>query len=72
MNTDPEFVTGRDAMIASIEDLTRKFESGEIAAVSLRLFMADGTWEDVALGETAEDREAVMKLLLDKYAPRFD
>ena len=67
MNTDLEFVTGREAMIAAIEDMTRKFESGEIAAVSLRLFMADGTWEDVALGENAEDREAIMKMQRAEY-----
>ena len=68
MDTDLQFVTGQAALIAALEDLTRKIESGEIAAASLRVFMADGTWEDVALGANDEDREAVMKMLLAKYA----
>ena len=68
MSNDLQIVTGQEALLAALEDLTRKIGSGEIAAASLRVFMADGTWEDVALGTNAEDREAVMKMLLAKYA----
>ena len=57
----------REALLAAI-DLMRKFESGEVDAVSLRVFMADGTWQDIALGEKAADRAAVMKQLRAKSA----
>ena len=46
----------------------RKFEGGKADAVSLRVFMADGTWQDIALGEKAEDRAAVMEQLHVMYA----
>ena len=68
MNSPPEVVMGREALLAAIEELMRKFESGEVDAVSLRVFMAHGTWQDIALGEKAEDRAEVMEQLRVMYA----
>lgn len=63
----PDIVMGPEAMAAAVEDLKRKVENGEISAVSFRVFRADGTWEDVALGNTAEEREEVMSQLRAVY-----
>ena len=56
MNSPSEVVMGREALLAANGDPMRKFGGGEIDAVSLRVFMSDGIWEDIALGENAKDR----------------
>ena len=49
MNSPLEVVMGRQALLAAIGDLMRKIEGGEIDAVSLRVFMADGLGKTLPL-----------------------
>ncbi|MEJ8837742.1 hypothetical protein [Ramlibacter sp. AN1133] len=48
-------------MIAALEDLKARFERGEIRVAALRVYNADGTFEDVVLGgDTEEEREQAL------------
>lgn len=53
-------VTGPEDMGRVLRELIERFESGEMTAVSLRVYKADGTWEDLSLGEDAEDRATTL------------
>ena len=68
MSNSPEVFMAREALVAQLEELKRQFETGEIRSASLRLFLADGTWKDIALGDDAQDRERVMAQLKAMYS----
>lgn len=54
---------GESETVAALDELKAKFESGEITCAALRIFKADGSWEDVALGDDEGDRaEALANL----------
>ena len=48
--------TGQTEMIAQLTQLKERFERGEVSCAALRVYNADGTWEDVVLGG-ADDHE---------------
>jgi hypothetical protein len=43
---------GAEATVAALQELMDKFQRGEIACAAVRLYKADGSWEDVAIGGT--------------------
>jgi hypothetical protein len=58
-----KIATTKEEMVAAIEDLIRNFENGEVTSAALRVFNADGTWEDISLGDTEEERAAALAAL---------
>ncbi len=68
MSTSPEVFKDREAPVAQLEELKRQFERGEIRAASSRLFMADGTWKDIALGDDAQDSHVFGRSLSGRSA----
>ena len=50
-------------MVAILEDLKAKMERGEIRCAALRLFLPDGTWEDVAVGGTEQEQAEALAAL---------
>lgn len=61
-------VMGREATIAAIEELKAKFESGEISCAALRVFHADGTWKDVAIGGDDDEKAEALATMREVYA----
>lgn len=55
-------VTGQD-MERALNDLRDRYLRGELRCVALRVFNVDGTWEDVALGGTAEEQAEALENL---------
>jgi hypothetical protein len=55
---------GREETLAMLARLRRMTESGELtSAIALRLYMADGSIQDVTVGGTAEEQaEALARL----------
>jgi len=49
-------VMGKDDSLRALQDLQERFERGEVRCAALRLFKADGTWEDVVLGGDEEEQ----------------
>ena len=49
-------VMGKEATLAAVEELRAKFEGGEISGAALRVFNADGTWEDLAIGGDDDEK----------------
>lgn len=68
IKTGLDAAMGKEETIAAIESLTAKLESGEITCAALRLFLADGTWEDVAIGGTADERALALENMRKQYA----
>lgn len=58
---------GKEEMIAKITEMMDRVQRGEISCVALRLFKPDGTWEDIAVGGTEEEKA---KALADLRAAR--
>lgn len=59
---------GKSDTTAALEQLQAQLESGEIACAALRLFHADGTWEDIALGGDELDKVEALANLRAAYA----
>lgn len=56
--------TGKEESVAALEELLARAERGELGCMALRVYNADGTWEDVVLGaETEEEREKALSEL---------
>jgi hypothetical protein len=51
---------GPEELIEKLRELTRQAEAGELECTALRLFLKDGTYEDVALGGTDEEQKAAL------------
>lgn len=63
MEFERDAVMGKDATLQMLEKLKAQAESGELICVALRLFKPDGTYEDVAIGGTEQERaEALAKM----------
>lgn len=60
-------VMGKEATLAAIEDLKAKFESGEISCAALRVFNADGTWEDLAIGGDDDEKAKALAEMCKLY-----
>lgn len=56
-------VTEQDEIIRALEDLTARFERGEVTSASLRVYKKDGTFQDVALGETEKEKAQALDAL---------
>jgi hypothetical protein len=63
--SDP--TSGPQSTVAELLELRRQFEAGEISCAAFRVYRADGTWEDVVLGGTAEERAEALAQLHAKY-----
>ena len=61
-------VVGKEDTVAAIKMLMAKFESGEIACAALRVFKNDGTWDDLAIGGTDEEKAEVLAAMKAAYA----
>jgi hypothetical protein len=48
--------TGKDEVVERLTDLIGKFERGEISCAALRVYNADGTWEDLVVGDDEQER----------------
>lgn len=64
----PDAVMGKEDTIAAIERLKAQLESGEISCAALRLFLKDGTWQDVAIGGDEEEKAEALEHLRQVYA----
>ncbi len=51
---------GKEESLRALQELQERFERGEVHCAALRLFKADGTWEDVVLGGTEDERAAAL------------
>lgn len=49
---------GPEEVVARLEELKGQFERGEIRCAALRVYNADGTWQDVVLGGDTDDERA--------------
>jgi hypothetical protein len=61
--TRASIATDPDEMVAELKRLIAGFESGEISTAALRVFHADGTWEDIVLGGDEQDQAAILNKL---------
>lgn len=53
----------QEEMIALIQNLLEKAERGERFSAALRVRLHDGSEEEIVIGDTEEDRAAVMSKL---------
>lgn len=59
----------RDAVVQpgditrALEELKARVEKGEISCIALRLYRTDGSWEDVAIGGTDEEKAEALASL---------
>jgi hypothetical protein len=60
-------VVGSEDTAQALRDLQAKFACGEIRCAALRLYKADGTWEDIALGGTEEEQRAALDSLREAH-----
>jgi len=61
---DVSVATGKEELISKLNDLKERFERGEIRRAAMRVYNADGTWEDVVLGATGDaDRDEALEEL---------
>lgn len=58
--TDLTCLTGKEQMIAGIQEMIARAKRGEIQCTAFRLFNADGTWVDIAAGGTSEQKERML------------
>lgn len=59
---------GKTDTTSALEQLRGQLESGEVSCAALRLFRADGTWEDIALGGDEQDQAEALARLRAAYA----
>lgn len=67
MDVEKRIAWGKDEMKETLDDLLAKAQRGELASFSARIFKADGTWEDIAAGGTAEERAEALAALRQFY-----
>lgn len=67
MDSDKRIAWGKDEMLEALDELMAKAERGELSSFAARLFKPDGTWEDVAVGGTAEERAEALASLREFY-----
>lgn len=59
--TKAVLATGKEESVAALKDLLARAERGELGCMALRVYNANGTWEDIVLGaETEEEREKAL------------
>lgn len=46
-----------------LEDLIEQFEHGDVKSAALRLFLTDGTQEDIVIGDTEVERAQILSSL---------
>jgi hypothetical protein len=65
MTNDTHLVgaASQEETLAELERLIALAKAGDLHCVALRLFDADGSWQDVAFGGTEADREAMLAKL---------
>ena len=59
---------GKEDVVAELKMLLEKAKRGEVSCVAMRKFKPDGTFEDVVLGGTEEDRAKTLKEFKKTYA----
>lgn len=64
---DNRIAWGKAEMLEALDDLMAKAQRGEVASFAARLFKPDGTWEDIAVGGTAEERAEALASLREFY-----
>ena len=52
-------ITDKDEMTKTLEELAKKFESGEVTCCALRLYMPDGTYQDMTIGGVNEEDKQI-------------
>lgn len=62
----PEYFEG-DEMIKHLKAMLEKAKAGELGCVAYRIFKKDGTFEDVAVGGTEEQREALLAKIRQRH-----
>jgi hypothetical protein len=60
-------VVGPEDTVRALEELQSEFARGEIRCAAFRLYKADGTWEDIALGGTDEEQRAALDSLREAH-----
>lgn len=60
MESQLRFAWGMDETIAALLDLLALAERGEMTGGALRFYKSDGTWEDIALGDSEEERHLAL------------
>lgn len=53
---EPIIAWGKEEVAARLEELRAKAKRGELSCLAIRLFRPDGSFEDVVLGGTEEER----------------
>jgi hypothetical protein len=59
---------GKDETLKVLRELQERFERGEIHCAAVRLFKADGTWEDVVVGGNEDERAEALANLQSVHA----
>jgi len=59
---------GQAETVASAQDLLDKAKRGDLSCVAMRQFKADGTFEDVVIGGTADERAETLAAFKKMYA----
>ena len=49
---------GSEETIETLKDLVAKAERGELQCTALRIFKANGTWDDVVIGGASDEERA--------------
>ncbi len=57
-NVEPLMLLEQENLVQELQRLADQAERGEVVCAALRLFMADGTWEDVMVGGENDDQRA--------------
>jgi len=55
-----------EEMKSALEDMLRRAKAGTLPCTGIRAFNADGTFRDIALGGTAEERKEMLAKLADR------
>lgn len=58
---------GREEMISQLERLIEQAKAGNVRCAAFRVFKADGTWEDVAVGGSEEERAEALRKLHEQH-----
>lgn len=61
------FAGNEQEIIAQLENLKARAEAGETIRAAFRLYLADGTYEDVVLAPTKEEEDQLRADLNDAY-----
>lgn len=65
-------ITDSEEMIETFDELAKRFESGEIKCCALRLYMPDGTYQDVTIGGTEEDKQVALAELKNMFEHKLN